>query len=591
MDGSRLGLQTNVGKPGLESTNLALAEVLREIVDLLQLKGESAFRVRAYENAAQTIQELSTPITDVASTGRLRDIPGVGEALARKIQEFLETGRMTYLDGLRSEFPDGVRDLMRVPGVGPKLASRVYRELGVQSLAELEVAARDGSLAGLPRLGQKTADNVVRAIERTRAQDNRSPIGQVLPLVSELIEALGNHDFIHNLTAAGSVRRFQETIGDVDIIATSAHAENAMAIFTTLPQVREIISTGTTKSSTISRSGIQVDFRIVQDEAFGSLLQHFTGSKEHNVQLREYALRRGLSLNEYGITDVATGLRTSFADEADFYAALGLPWIPPEIRQGQGEIEAAAQWRLPQLIAVDEIKGDLHAHSNWSDGTASIEDMVVSAAARGYAYVAITDHSEMRANAGGLTVDRLRRQSDEIAAVQERHPEIRILRGSEVDIRVDGSPDFPDSVLEELDWVIASIHSSFNMPGERMTERMLRAIENPHVDAVGHPTGRILGRRPPYELDMEAVFSAAARAGTALEVNSFPDRLDLKDTHIRRAIALGAKIVIDTDAHAPEHFQNVFFGVEVARRGWATRDSVVNASPLHSLLAALGHRT
>ena len=575
-----------------KANNQNVGDVLTEIADLLELKGESSFRIRAYENAAATIRSLSADIADLSEKGELRSIPGVGDALALKIDEYLNTGTMEYLDELRAQFPEGVRRLMRIPGVGPKMAARAYAELGVQTVAELQAAASDGRLAAMPRLGQKSAENVLRAIDRASQQENvRTPIGDALPYLRMVLERLRGHDFLRNVVPAGSLRRFQETIHDVDIIATSDEPERAFDLFLSLPGIREVTARGPTKVSIINDRGLQIDFRIVPHEAFGSLLQHFTGSKHHNVQLREYALKRGQSLSEYGITAVDSGERKTFVDEEEFYAALDLPWIPPEIRQGLGEIEAAKSGKLPHLVQVDDIRGDLHVHTNWSDGRGSIDDMVSAAARRGYSYVAITDHSPSRGgNPGGLTVQRLEEQQRALLEAQERHPEIHIFRGTEVDIKNDGSLDFPDDVLASLDWVVASIHSTFSMPIEQMTERMIRAIVNPHVDAIGHPTGRILGKRPPYELDIERVFAAALSSGTALEVNSFPQRLDLKDAYVRRAVELGITIVVNTDAHSVAELAQIDFGVQVARRGWAQPENVLNASSLEELQAYLAGR-
>jgi len=499
---------------------------------------------------------------------------------------------MQYLDGLRAQFPDGVRRLMGIPGIGPKLAARVYAELGVQTIDELQVAASDGRLAALPRLGQKSAENVLRAIQRASKQETlRTPIGDALPYLRMVLERLEGHDFLRNVTPAGSLRRFQETIHDVDIIATSSEPEKAFDLFVSLPGVREVIARGPTKVSIINDRGLQIDFRIVPHEAFGSLLQHFTGSKQHNVQLREYALKRGQSLSEYGITVVESGDRQTFVDEQSFYAALDLPWIPPEIRQGLGEIDAAKSARLPRLLTLGDIRGDLHVHTNWSDGRGTIDEMVSTAVARGYNYVAITDHSPSRGGSpGGLSIERLEDQRQALLEAQERHPEIRIFRGAEVDIKNDGSLDFPDEVLAGLDWVVASIHSTFSMGIEEMTRRLICAIENPNVDAIGHPTGRILGKRPPYELDMDRVFAAAAATRTALEVNSFPQRLDLQDSYVRRAIEHGIKIVVDTDAHSVAELGQMEFGVQVARRGWAQPENVLNTSTLDEFRAYLQSR-
>lgn len=573
------------------SSNQSVGEVLEEIAELLELKGESSFRVRAYENAARTIRHLGEDIGEMAAAGELRSIPGIGEALGLKIAEYLETGSMTYLDELRSEFPDGVRQLMGVAGVGPKMAARAYQELGVETVEQLEAVAGDGTLAALPRLGQRSADNVLRAIERSRRQDSkRIPIGDALPYVRMVLNRLERQDLVRNLTVAGSLRRFQETIRDVDIIATSDRPQDAFDFFMSLPGIREVVGRGPTKLSIITDRKLQIDFRIVPHESYGSLLQHFTGSKAHNVQLREYALKRGQSLSEYGITSVDSGQRQTFVDERSFYSALDLPWIPPELREGTGEIEAALSGTLPKLLDVDDLRGDLHVHTDWSDGTASIEDMISAAVKRGYEYVAITDHSPSRGgNPGGLSIERLQQQREALDQVQRSHPEIRILHGTEVDIKNDGTLDFPDEVLAGLDWVVASIHSTFSMEPDRMTARMLRAIENPNVDAIGHATGRILGRRPSYDLDMERVFAAAAATHTALEINSFPQRLDIKDSYVRRAIELGIDVVVDTDAHSIQELGQIDFGVEVARRGWAEPANVVNARPLKKLLGSLGH--
>jgi DNA polymerase (family 10) len=368
-------------------------------------------------------------------------------------------------------------------------------------------------------------------------------------------------------------------------MGTSTDPTTAMTRFVTLPQVRQVLSQGFTKSTIITDNGLQVDLRLVEAEAYGSLVQHFTGSRDHNIQLREYALARGLSLNEYGILNTDSGSRTSYTDEKEFYAALGLDLIPPEIREGSGEIAAARAHKLPNLITMTDIRGDLHVHTEWSDGTLPIEDMVDAARGRGYEYVCITDHSGGIGVAGGLSVERILEQIEVVHEVARASWDIHVLAGSEVDIKRDGSLDFPDEVLERLDWVIASVHSGFNQPEEQMTQRIVRAMENPHVDAIGHPTGRLIGKREPYALDIEAIFAAAARTKTALEINSFPERLDLVDVHARRAKDLGVMLVIDTDAHAPIHMDNIRYGVAMARRGWAEPENVLNTWSFESLQA------
>lgn len=556
--------------------NQDVAAALTEIAELLELKGESSFRIRAYENGARTISNTTQSVQTLAQENKLADIPGIGAGLRSKIQELLDTGSIQYLEDLRHEFPSGVRRLLKVPGVGPTLARRAYRELGVDSLESLRQAAENGSLAGLKGLGQKTAENVLRGLERVNKEDNRISIGTALPLAEELIHQLAPHGEITNLTPAGSLRRWKPTIGDIDLMATSGNPAEVMDRFVRLPEVAHVLAEGPTKSSIIARNGLQVDLRIVEADAWGSLVQHFTGSRAHNIELRDYALRRGLSLNEYGITDVKTGDVRRFEDEAEFYLALGLPWIPPELREGRGEIEAARRGILPNLLTAEDIRGDLHAHTVASDGSMTMEEMVEGARALGYSYLAITDHSPAVGVAGGLDEEALKRQIERVRDLNAALDDITVLAGAEVDIRRDGRLDYSDSLLAQLDWVIASIHSGFNMSEQDMTRRLIHGIENPHVHAIAHPTGALIGKRAPYAVDLEAVFEAASRSNTALEINAQPSRLDLEDTYARRAIDLGCTLVINTDAHAANQFLNMRYGVEIARRGWAEARNVLN---------------
>lgn len=567
--------------------NADVAATLTEIAELLELKGESTFRIRAYENAARALGNMPEDVRTLAAEGRLTEVKGVGDAIAKKVDELLSTGKMEYLEGLRREFPPGVRTLMAVPGVGPSLARRAYTELGVDSLEDLRGAAESGALAALPGYGEKTAQNVIRALGRVSKRDQRISIGRARPLVDELVALLSPHDFIHQLMPGGSVRRWSPTIGDIDLLATSSSPERIMEIFVSLPIVGQVLGHGPTKSTIITDNGLQVDLRIVPDESFGSLLQHFTGNKQHNIELREYALARGLSLNEYGITHLQTGDTTRYDSESEFYGALGLEWIPPELREAHGEIDAARTGSLPRLVEVQDIRGDLHMHSEWSDGTVPIEQMVLAARERGYEYVAITDHSGGIGVANGLSPERIREQIQLVRKIDSDIEGISVLAGSEVDIKRDGSLDFPDEILADLDWVIASVHSGFNQSEEQMTQRMVAAIENPHVDAIAHPTGRLIGKREPYAVDMEAVFRAAVRTGTVLEINSFPERLDLSDQLVRRAKDLGVMVTINTDAHAPVHLENIRYGVAVARRGWAERKDVLNTRSLSELCSWL----
>lgn len=565
--------------------NADVAAALTEVAELLELKNESGFRIRAYENAAKALGNQTEDVRTLVASGGLVKIKGIGSGIAKTIEELLSTGHIVYLDELRSAFPEGVRRLMSVPGVGPSLARRVYEELGVSNLDELRAAAEDGRLALLPGLGEKSAQNVLRAMERVNKQESRVSIGKAVPVVEELMAVLRDVPGLDNLVPGGSLRRWAPTIGDIDIMGTSTDPTSAMKRFVTLPQVRQVLSHGRTKSTIITDNGLQVDFRIVEVEAYGSLVQHFTGSRDHNIELREYALARGLSLNEYGIQDMQTKARASYQNEEEFYAALGLELIPPEIREGTGEIAAARARRLPNLVSLADIKGDLHVHTEWSDGTLPIEGMVEAARQRGYEYVCITDHSGGIGVAGGLSQERILEQIDAVHAVARASSDIHVLAGSEVDIKRDGSLDYPDEVLERLDWVIASVHSGFNQPEEQMTQRMIRAMENRHVDAIGHPTGRLIGKREPYAVDMEAIFAAAARTKTALEINSFPERLDLVDVHARRAKDLGVMLVINTDAHAPIHMDNIRYGIAMGRRGWAEPANVLNTWPFELLQA------
>ena len=563
--------------------NADVAAALSEVAELLELKNESGFRIRAYQNAAKALGNQTEDVRTLVASGELVKIKGIGSGIARTIEELLSTGHIAYLDELRGEFPEGVRRLLSVPGVGPSLARRVYGELGVTNLDELRLAAEDGRLAALSGLGEKSAQNVLRAMQRVNKAESRVSIGKAVPVVEELMEALRDVPGLDRLVPGGSLRRWSPTIGDIDMMATSTDPAEAMNRFVSLPQVRQVLSHGHTKSSIITDNGLQVDFRLVEAEAYGSLVQHFTGSRDHNIELREYALSRGLSLNEYGIADVGSGTRAQFADERDFYAALGLDLIPPEIREGHGEIAAARAHRLPNLVTVGDIRGDMHVHTEWSDGTLPIESMIEAARQRGYEYVCITDHSGGIGVAGGLSEERVLEQIEAVRAAARLYPDIQVLTGSEVDIRRDGSLDFPDEILERLDWVIASVHSGFNQPEEQMTQRIVRAMENPHVDAIGHPTGRLIGKREPYALDIEQMFAAAARTRTALEINSFPERLDLVDVHARRAKDLGIMLVVNTDAHAPVHMDNIRYGIAMARRGWAEPSNVLNTRSFDQL--------
>lgn len=569
--------------------NSNIAKVFQEIADLLELKEENPFKIRAYQKVARTIENLPVEVEQVMKDGKLREIPGIGDAIAKKITELVSTGHLEFYEKLRAEFPGGISTLMDIPGVGPKTAMRLCKELGVSSIDELEKAIIDGQVAALYRLGDKTAQNILRHIQRLRRKDQRVPIGEVLPLVEEILVALSNYPGVRNLVPAGSLRRFKETIGDIDIMGTADNPESILQAFVRLPQVDEILVQGTTKASVITTDGLQVDLRMVEHDCFGSLLQYFTGSKDHNIALRERAVRQGLSLSEYGITTLQTGETEKFTTEEAYYERIGLQYIPPELREGRNEIEVAEKGALPKLIEVSDLKGDLHVHTDWSDGHESIEAMAAAAQAKGYQYLAITDHSVGRGIAHGLSEERLRQQVAEIKALNQRLNDFHLLAGIEVDIRADGTLDFPDELLKELDIVIAAVHSAMGQDIEKMTNRLIHALENPCVNILAHPTCRLLGVREPIEVDLEAVFRAAARTNTALEINAMPERLDLKDIHVLRAKELGVQLALGTDAHSTAQLEAIRFGVGVARRGWCQAEHILNTRPMEEVWAYLKH--
>ena len=568
--------------------NTDIAKVFQDIADLLEIKGENVFKIRAYQRASQAIEHLPREIEQLLKEGgSLRDIPGVGEAIAKKTTELVTTGRLGYYEELKAKFPPGISTLLDIRGIGPKTALRLVTELGISSVEDLETAILNGRVAALPRMGDKLAQNILHHIQALRRKEQRIPLGLAVLTVDEILPVLSRETGVRNLTPAGSLRRFRETVGDIDIMGTADDTEKVLQMFVRLPQVSQVLAVGSTKASVIVTRGFQVDLRLMEHAQFGSLLQHFTGSKQHNIILREQAHRRGLKLSEYGITVLATEVTETFATEEAFYRRLGLQFIPPELREGGQEIEMAEQGKLPCLVELSDIKGDLHVHTEWSDGHGSIEEMTLAARQRGYRYLAITDHSAGRGIAHGLTAERLRQQLAEIKRLNQSLEGIHILSGSEVDIRADGSLDFDDELLSQLDVVVASVHSAMGQDEARMTQRVIRAMNNPHVDILGHPTCRLLGERPPVAIDMEAVFQAARQSNTALEINAMPSRLDLKDVHIQRAKELGGKLVISTDAHSSEQLDHIRFGVGMARRGWCEPHHILNTRPLAELQRSL----
>ena len=581
-------------------TNRDVAAELATIGDILQILDANRFRVIAFQNAAESVRTLGQDINAIHAEGKLQSIQGVGKGIADALNELLNTGRVAEFESLKEQVPPGVVEMIHVPDVGPKTAKRLWQELGVASVDELRAAADAGKISALKGFRAKREQQILRGIElAAKRTSDRTPIGEARPLAAALVAGLRERvaeGAIVKLAVAGSLRRWRDTIGDVDILTVSADPAPVMDAFCSLPQVSDVVGKGTTKSSVILTTGLRVDLRVVEAKHWGAALQYFTGSKEHNVALRELALRQGWSLNEYGLTatgsgDAAEGEQRFFAEEDELYAFLGLPWIPPELRENRGEIAAARQGDLPTLITLDDVQGELHGHSTWSDGTASIADMAAAALARGYTYWAVCDHSTGLGMVGGLDADRIHTQAAEIAAVNQSYTErgidFRLLRGTEVEILADGTLGLPDAILAELDVVVASIHSGLRQDKATITERCLKAVRNPQVDILGHPTGRLIGSRPPSDLDVEQVLLACAETGTVVEINAHPSRLDLNDVYARRAVELGCMIAINSDAHATDGMTVMDYGIATARRAWVTAAKVVNTRRVDDLWACL----
>jgi len=567
--------------------NIELSRIFEQIAKILKIKEENPFKIRAYEKITLVLENLPIDIETIYHQGGLNNIPGVGTGIAKKIEEFLTTGKLEYYEKLKETIPSGVIELLDISEVGPKTAKLLYEELGVDNIEKLEKAVKEHRIKDLPGMGEKSETNILRGIELYKRRKERFLLGRALPLAEEMVESLSQLKETDKISFAGSLRRKKETIGDIDILITSQNPEKIMRTFTSLPQVREILAEGPTKSSIITKDDLHIDVRVVEPISFGAALQYFTGSKAHNIKLRELALKRGLKINEYGVFEVESGNRIAGEKEEEVYQALNLPFIPPELREDRGEIEAAQEKKLPQLIEYSQIRGDLHLHTKWSDGAHTIRQMAEAAKKRGYKYIAITDHSQSLKIAGGLTEKRLREQMEEIQKLNQELKDFTILSGIEVDIKSDGSLDFSDEMLSKLDVVIAAIHSGFKQESKIITERIIKAMQNRLVNILAHPTGRLIGFRESYQVDMNEMIKVAAETGTILEINAYPERLDLNDVYCRMAKDKGVQLAIETDAHSIDGLEFMNLGVDVARRGWLEEKDIVNTLPLNELLKRL----
>lgn len=568
--------------------NQRVGDILDEIGDMLDIQSEISFKVQAYHRAANAIRSFPEDINKVWRENRLKDIRGVGKSIAEKVEELLGTGRLIFYEELKEKVPPSLLDLMQVPGVGPKKAKIFYEELGVTTIEELLNSIEAHRIAPLRGMGAKTEENILRGIQLFQRSRERILLFEAHSIAEKIVNDFRKYPFVKGADMAGSLRRMKETIGDIDILVGSDEPLKVAEVFCHLPEVAQVLAKGETKCSVVTKSGLQVDLRVVASESYGAALQYFTGSKEHNIRLREIAKKKGLKISEYGIFEVATGRRLGGEREEDIYRVLGLDYMPPTLRENKGEVEAALEHRLPNLIELRDIRGDLHVHSIWSDGSNRIEQLVEEALKLDYEYLGLCDHAVRLKVAGGMELKDVERRLEEIREVNEKNPNFTVLNGVELNIENDGAVDYPEEVLAQFDLVTASIHWGFGQSKEQLTRRLLKAMENPYIHAISHPTGRILGKRDPYPLDMELVFKVAAETETFLELNSFPDRLDLKDDHLKQAKEeFGCKFIIGTDAHGTGQLPYIRYGVVTAQRGWLESKDVLNTYPIDRLMKVL----
>ncbi len=561
--------------------NIEVAELLNEIADYEEFSNEP-FKVRAYKKAALLIEGLSDDIEQIWTENKLTELHGIGEGIAKKISDFLKNGKSKHLEELKKKIPVDMESLGAIGGVGPKTILKLYKQLKVKTVADLEKAAKQGKIKKIKGLGPVVEQNILKSIEFSRKSSQRVPLGFALASAEEVVSALKTLKEVERISIAGSARRMKETIGDIDILATSRNPEKVVEFFARIQNIAQVLAQGPTKSSVRLKEGVQVDLRVLDDKIFGAALLYFTGNKEHNILLRRIAIEKGLKLSEYGL--FKANKLVAGRTEEEVYKKLGMDYIEPEMREDEGEIEMAQHRMLPKLVGYKDIKGDLQMHTKWSDGSNTIEDMALAAKKIGHEYICITDHTGNLAIANALDEKRLIEQKKEIDKVNKKLSGIKVLQGTEVNIKDNGTLDMENKVLKQLDVVVASIHSGFKNPKEKMTNRMIKAMENENVNIIAHPTGRLITKRESYEIDLDAVYDAAKKTRTVMEINSYPERMDLRDSHVRAAVKAGVKLVISTDAHNADQLHFINLGIGTARRGWATKEDIINTRSLKEMM-------
>ena len=567
--------------------NIEISKIFNDIVNILKIKDENRFKIRAYERVAATIENLPMEVETLYNLGKLDEIPGVGEAISKKIEELIKTGKLEYYVNLKQKIPSGVLELLNIPEIGPRKAKLFYEELDIDNVEKLEKAAREHKLQTLPGMGEKAEKKILKGIQLINEGKQRTLLGIALPIAEKMVMQLKSLPEIDQIDIAGSLRRRKDTIGDIDILVSSNHPEKVMEQFTHLPEVKEVLAEGLTKSAILTQQNVHLDLRVVELDSFGAAMQYFTGSKAHNVRLREMAVKKGLKINEYGVFQARNNKKIAGKEEQEIYRKLGLQYIMPELREDRGEFEAAQKKQLPKLVTIEDIKGDLHTHTSDSDGLNTIDEIVEAAKKKGYEYIAITDHSQSLYVAGGLTEEKLLKQIEQIEAINKNLNNFVVLKGIEVDIKSDGTLDFPDSILERLDIVIAAIHTGLKQERGKLMERLTKAMRNPLVNIIAHPTGRIIGYREPYDIDVQELIKIAAETHKILEINASPERMDLKDIYVKSAREEGVLLAIGTDTHQLSSLDNMTYGISIARRGWLEKSNLINTFSLAELKARL----